>query len=694
MHGLRRGAPRRDAAAARDARASPAAATTLAGAQAQAIHGLRGQGQPLPAGERGFFEPRLGADLSQVRLHTGTPAARLAGSLSARAFAVGPDVVFGAGQYRPGTLEGRRLLAHELTHVLQQGRGAGQTLRRVIELRPPGRGEASAFARAGELVDRLNSLTRALHYTLDGRVLRCEVLDESRLNEFDRRMQALIGLEAVLPMRLITSAGRTEDNPGSGFQPVVHDTWTRAYVDLDDLLASDALGFKTQMVHILTERAETRNYAARIGSSTFTLAEYERAHGRAYQAETRVLRDEIGDNTLTYRYSEENPPGTWRVVFGSREGYRIVKVFRHFQRERVAAETYALDKKGRRMTIEELIAWRQQNTAGGGAASAAPAHASAPVPPAARHRRLPPRPALHPSPERGPMQTLARLPPVSAARAPALAALRPKLRLGHAQDEAEHQADRLAARALGLAGPVALPAGDAQAQRAALRQVLGHGPRPTAHSAQPTPPAADAPAPDEDAALPEALERELHALQAGGQPLPPPLRAEMEARFGLDLSGVRLHTGARAARLNQALGAHAFALGEHIAFDAAASSRASRPAASCWPMSWPMWRSSAARATPRPAPPPTHPPPCAAASGATSTTACPAPWATSPTGPSTRCASWAGACWRASRPSSRARCAPSSTRACCTGWAARWRGPGTASSAACGPWCPSRARAS
>uniref|UniRef100_UPI0035B2DCC4 eCIS core domain-containing protein n=1 Tax=Ideonella dechloratans TaxID=36863 RepID=UPI0035B2DCC4 len=55
---------------------SPATTTTLAGAQAQAIHGLRGQGQPLPAGERGFFEPRLGADLSPVRLHTGTPAAR------------------------------------------------------------------------------------------------------------------------------------------------------------------------------------------------------------------------------------------------------------------------------------------------------------------------------------------------------------------------------------------------------------------------------------------------------------------------------------------------------------------------------------------------------------------------------------------------------------------------------------------
>lgn len=65
--------------------------------------------------ERGF-----GADFSRVRVHSGAAAAQSAQELSARAYTVGHDIVFGAGQYRPSTHEGRRLLAHELTHVLQQ----------------------------------------------------------------------------------------------------------------------------------------------------------------------------------------------------------------------------------------------------------------------------------------------------------------------------------------------------------------------------------------------------------------------------------------------------------------------------------------------------------------------------------------------------------------------------------------------
>ncbi|MEK7738176.1 MAG: DUF4157 domain-containing protein, partial [Pseudomonadota bacterium] len=56
-------------------------------------------------------------------------------------------------------------------------------------------------------------------------------------------------------------------------------------------------------------------------------------------------------------------------------------------------------------------------------------------------------------------------------------------------------------------------------------------------------------------------------LQAGGQPLPPPLRADMEARFGMDLAAVRIHTDDHAVRLNETLHAHAFTVGEHIAFN-------------------------------------------------------------------------------------------------------------------------------
>jgi hypothetical protein len=80
-----------------------------------------GNGQPLPESERRFFEPRFGQDFSRVRLHAGDQAAEAAHSVSALAYTKGSDVVFGEGQYRPGTASGRTLLAHELAHVVQQG---------------------------------------------------------------------------------------------------------------------------------------------------------------------------------------------------------------------------------------------------------------------------------------------------------------------------------------------------------------------------------------------------------------------------------------------------------------------------------------------------------------------------------------------------------------------------------------------
>jgi hypothetical protein len=66
------------------------------------------------------MEPRFGRDFSQVRIHSGNRAADLARSINARAFTVGRDVVFGEGQYTPASRSGKFLLAHELTHVVQQ----------------------------------------------------------------------------------------------------------------------------------------------------------------------------------------------------------------------------------------------------------------------------------------------------------------------------------------------------------------------------------------------------------------------------------------------------------------------------------------------------------------------------------------------------------------------------------------------
>jgi len=103
---------------------SPGKGMEVASGLEARIKHLRGRGQPLPEPVRAFFEPRFGYDFSMVRMHTDVQAAELARALNARAFAVGQDVVFGAGQYALGTTEGMRLLAHELTHVVQQT-GAG-----------------------------------------------------------------------------------------------------------------------------------------------------------------------------------------------------------------------------------------------------------------------------------------------------------------------------------------------------------------------------------------------------------------------------------------------------------------------------------------------------------------------------------------------------------------------------------------
>jgi outer membrane protein OmpA-like peptidoglycan-associated protein len=99
---------------------------------------LSGGGHPLSASARSYFEPRFGYDFSQVRIHTDNAAMESARQVKALAYTIGHDVVLGAGQTATETPAGRRLLAHELTHVIQQGGGqrrAGSALARSVEPR-------------------------------------------------------------------------------------------------------------------------------------------------------------------------------------------------------------------------------------------------------------------------------------------------------------------------------------------------------------------------------------------------------------------------------------------------------------------------------------------------------------------------------------------------------------------------------
>ncbi len=104
------------------AKVSPGHTPAVTPSVARGVCSLKGGGQPLPASTRGYFEPRFGHDFSRVRIHVDNRAASLADSISAKAFTLGQDVVFGDGKYQPDSKEGRRLIAHELAHTVQQGK--------------------------------------------------------------------------------------------------------------------------------------------------------------------------------------------------------------------------------------------------------------------------------------------------------------------------------------------------------------------------------------------------------------------------------------------------------------------------------------------------------------------------------------------------------------------------------------------
>lgn len=95
------------------------------------INSFKRGGHALPSSERGFFESRFGCDFSHVRVHTGPYAVHAAKALNAKAFTIGKDVYFNSSQYTSSSQEGKKLLAHELTHVVQQSNKLSTLQRKV-----------------------------------------------------------------------------------------------------------------------------------------------------------------------------------------------------------------------------------------------------------------------------------------------------------------------------------------------------------------------------------------------------------------------------------------------------------------------------------------------------------------------------------------------------------------------------------
>jgi hypothetical protein len=115
------------------ARASKRKAPSVSPETERQIESLKGRGVPLPDETRLFFERRMGAKFAHVRIHTDGNAIEACRAIKARAFTVGNNIAFNAGEYAPDTDKGRHLLAHELTHVVQQ---TGSSVNRMIHRAP------------------------------------------------------------------------------------------------------------------------------------------------------------------------------------------------------------------------------------------------------------------------------------------------------------------------------------------------------------------------------------------------------------------------------------------------------------------------------------------------------------------------------------------------------------------------------
>jgi hypothetical protein len=153
--------------------ASAVAGGTASPASADRV--LGGAGRPLEPSLRNDMEHRFGRDFSQVRVHTGRAAEQSAQGIDAVAYTYGHDIVFGAGQYSPSTAEGRRLLAHELTHVVQQSGATDLTIQRQSK-----RGQSSFRGQSSRPASRGAAIVEDGQPVATGQMHRSEFLRRAR----------------------------------------------------------------------------------------------------------------------------------------------------------------------------------------------------------------------------------------------------------------------------------------------------------------------------------------------------------------------------------------------------------------------------------------------------------------------------------------------------------------------------------
>lgn len=244
------------------------------------INRARGSGQPLDGAVQVHMSEVLGHDFSGVRVHTDPEAHTLNRLLNARAFTTGPDIFFRRGEYNPGSGSGRELIAHELSHVVQQGKGRvpGGGSSSGMTVRPAGDAceqEAQAMAVRGMRASRIGSWPQAVASPDLARPADILAIPGGYGNQ---------ALQAILAKHQLVSAGTAP----RGME--MHRTHRRAIGGREGANAArDSRIRKERVAAGATERGQGGTRAAEHRLTEFSLPPHELVHGRA-QAERQVRR--------------------------------------------------------------------------------------------------------------------------------------------------------------------------------------------------------------------------------------------------------------------------------------------------------------------------------------------------------------------------------------------------------------------
>jgi len=250
--------------------------------------------QPLSSRERAFFEPRFGHDFSRVRVHADARSAEMADALNAEAFMVGHDIYFGRGRL-PGTTESDRLLAHELTHVVQQSH-TGPALQPKLRIT----GNADHVSRAIALLNA--SLGGFYYVSVDSSA---EVKIEPIRAAHTSSATGPPAQAQALADRLSTVTNDPKDviMTVSSKSKTIVGSWATADFDIDDV---EAVGVGALIHEIVEQHQKQAKGVKDFGTATTG------AHGEAAKAESEVTGLKRGADKVIS--STQNADGTIDAV--------------------------------------------------------------------------------------------------------------------------------------------------------------------------------------------------------------------------------------------------------------------------------------------------------------------------------------------------------------------------------------------